>query len=92
MPPGSHIATERPVPRPEEGSCGNRVVGNAIEGTVTLSPEELTRRAAMPPFGIGPGFWLTQPDAAQVNGRAIYSTPASMQNTFSEEREAKPSP
>ncbi len=34
----------------------------------------------MPPFGIGPGFWLTQPDASEANGRDIYSTPASTRN------------
>lgn len=70
-------------------ASGNRVVGNAIEGTVKLSPDELTRRAAMPPFGIGPGFWLTQPDAAQANGRAIYSTPASARNTIAEAPDTK---
>lgn len=73
-------------------ASGNRVVANVIEGTMKLSPDELTKRAARPPFGIGPGFWLTQPDAVQANGRAIYSTPASMTNVIEEPQAAKPSP
>ncbi|MHB1327567.1 MAG: right-handed parallel beta-helix repeat-containing protein [Gemmatimonadales bacterium] len=73
-------------------ASGNRIAGNTIEGTIKLSREELTSRAARAPFGIGPGFWLTQPDAATANGRAIYSTPASAQNTISDESNAKQSP
>lgn len=61
-------------------ASGNRVTGNVIEGTVKLSPEELVRFAAKQPFGIGPGFWLKQPDAATANGSAVYSMPASAVN------------
>lgn len=57
-------------------ATGNRVTGNLIEGTVKLSPAEMQRLAAAPPFGIGPGVWLTQPDAATANGRDVYTAPA----------------
>jgi len=57
-------------------ASGNRVTGNVIEGTVKISPEEMARLAAKQPFGIGPGFWLQQPDAAAANGSDVYSAPA----------------
>lgn len=57
-------------------ASGNRVTGNIIEGTVRLSPADMARLAATPPFGVGPGVWLKQPDAATANGSDVYSTPA----------------
>ncbi|MBL8896226.1 MAG: hypothetical protein JNM84_01300 [Planctomycetes bacterium] len=54
----------------------NQLANNRIEGTVKLAPEELERLASAPPFGIGPGFWRTQPDAASANGSEVYSAPA----------------
>jgi hypothetical protein len=57
-------------------ASGNRVTGNVIAGTVKLSPAEMARLAATPPFGIGPGVWLKQPDAATANGSDVYSAPA----------------
>jgi len=63
-------------------ASGNRVTGNVIEGTEKISPEALERMAATPPFGIGPGFWLRQPDASTANGSAVYSTPESAHNTI----------
>ena len=59
-------------------ASGNHVSGNVIEGTVKLTPAEIASRAATPPFGIGPGFWLTQPDAATANGSDVYSAPATV--------------
>jgi len=56
-------------------ASGNRVTGNVIEGTVKLSPADMARLAATPPFGVGPGVWLKQPDAATANGSDVYSTP-----------------
>lgn len=71
-------------------ASGNRITGNVIEGIVKLSPEELARHAATQPFGIGPGFWLKQPDAASANGRAVYSMPASAENAIVPESAAAP--
>lgn len=73
---GNHITGARGVAIELLHAADNRVAGNRVEGTVPFSAEELDRMAATPPFGIGPGFWIRQPDAADVNGSDIYSGPA----------------
>lgn len=73
---GNHITGAIGVAIELIHASDNRVTDNVIQGTVKLSPEDLARLAATPPFGIGPGFWLTQPDAASANGCDVYSAPA----------------